>query len=230
MKRLALSLLLFSTTVAQSQVIETAKRIGFYDTDNKKITMETFNLIMKKNHESMFVRRKDHGSDSVSFTLTKYTLSQIKEDSLAAVKRDNDLQNLINSKLPPIVLKTVSGDSISIASIKGIKVLHFWFTACQPCLDEIPAMNRLIKKYSKLNVNFIGLTYESSDQVKKFMLKNKFDLPTYVDAAQTIEKLKITSYPTTMLTDEYNKILFIDNKGISATRALELYLSQLVIR
>lgn len=91
-------------------------------------------------------------------------------------------------------------------------------------------MNRLIKKYSKLDVNFIGLTYESSDQIKSFMLKNKFDLPTYVDAAQTIEKLKITSYPTTMLTDEYNKILFIDNKGISATRALELYLSQLVKR
>lgn len=111
MKRLTLSLLLLSATIAQSQVIETAKRIGFYDTDNKKITMETFNLIMKKNHESMFVRRKDHGSDSVSFMLTKYTLSQIKEDSLAAVKRDNDLQNLINSKLPPIVLKTVSGDS-----------------------------------------------------------------------------------------------------------------------
>src|SRR5689334_20368114 len=69
---------------------------------------------------------------------------------------------VMNKPVPDIEFKTVAGKEIEFRKLKGkIVVLNFWFTACPPCLAEIPALNKLAKEYKNKNVIFFGITYDS---------------------------------------------------------------------
>ena len=47
-------------------------------------------------------------------------------------------------------------------------VLHFWATWCAPCLEEMPAFDRLQSRWAGRGVQFIGLSAEEPDKVAAF--------------------------------------------------------------
>jgi len=83
-------------------------------------------------------------------------------------------------------------------------MINFWFTACAPCIDELPILNKLTKKYSD-QVNFISITFDDKSKVLKFNEKYEFDFDQFIDAEDYINKLNIGAYPTS---------LFLDRDGI----------------
>lgn len=65
-------------------------------------------------------------------------------------------------------------------------ILNLWATWCQPCIEEIPVLNEVQKKYSKNNIHFISLSVDN-DSIKlvQFLEKKKFNFKDI-----TIENLK----------------------------------------
>lgn len=54
----------------------------------------------------------------------------------------------INQPAPDFQLKDISGQTISLASLKGkVVVLDFWATWCVPCHENFPAMQQLVNHY-----------------------------------------------------------------------------------
>jgi len=90
-------------------------------------------------------------------------------------------------KAPEFSLKKVSGGELKSSELKGkVVVVDFWATWCVPCKKEIPEYVKLREKLKGLDVEFVGVTFESEGIDK---------------VGPKVEELGIT-YPVVMGTDE----------------------------
>lgn len=93
-------------------------------------------------------------------------------------------------KAPEFTLKNVLGGELKSDDFKGkVLVVDFWATWCVPCKKEIPEYNELRRKYKDQGVEFLGVTFDSSEkQFKQFVEETRIDYPVVwgtdaVDAA-----------------------------------------------
>lgn len=56
-----------------------------------------------------------------------------------------------------------------------VVVFNFWFTACAPCVAEIPSLNAIVNEFKGSNVVFIAPTFDSAAVVQKFVKNHPFD-------------------------------------------------------
>ncbi|WP_339625591.1 TlpA disulfide reductase family protein [uncultured Winogradskyella sp.] len=69
------------------------------------------------------------------------------------------------------IFTSIDGEKISLAGNQSKPTLiNLWFIQCPGCIAEMPALNRLKEKYED-KVNFISLTFEQEDDVRKFLKK-----------------------------------------------------------
>lgn len=85
-------------------------------------------------------------------------------------------------------------------------LLNIWFTACEPCINEIPFLNSLNNKFQG-NINFIALTFEPPGRVNRFLLKTEFDFIHLVNGKNTIQEIDVEAYPMTFLIDENSTVV-----------------------
>lgn len=101
--------------------------------------------------------------------------------------------------LPAYDLVDLDGKRYTNESTKGkIMVIKCWFINCLPCIQEMPALNEIKRKYEGQNdVLFVSLCLDSRDNVKAFLAKKKFDYPVVPDQNNFLtDTLQINSYPT----------------------------------
>jgi thiol-disulfide isomerase/thioredoxin len=110
-------------------------------------------------------------------------------------------------EFPLLSLQTISGKKIEMENLKGkIVVINLWFSGCHPCIEEMPALNRLVSEYKNQNVVFFGITFDSKEILERdFFPKYKFDFEIIPYSTNTIKTIGNTGFPTTY---------FIDNTGI----------------
>jgi peroxiredoxin len=72
---------------------------------------------------------------------------------------------------------TINGDNLELNQLKGkVAVLTFWSTRCMICVAEMPKLNKLVEKYNRQNVEFIGLTMNNESMVQSFLKKKTVKL------------------------------------------------------
>ncbi len=78
-----------------------------------------------------------------------------------------------------------------------VVVVKFWFTACAPCIREIPELNRLVSKFSgKDDVVFIAPATDDREKVLKFLQRRPFKYKVLADAFDIHGGFKVAGYPT----------------------------------
>jgi thiol-disulfide isomerase/thioredoxin len=106
--------------------------------------------------------------------------------------------------LPNITFQDASGKDVTLSSFKGKTILlNLWATWCQPCREEMPALDRLQKALGsdKFEVVALSLDREGYAASRKFLDKLKANaVNLYADptAKQGME-LKLIGMPTTIL-------------------------------
>jgi peroxiredoxin len=107
-------------------------------------------------------------------------------------------------------LTTIDGTSITQASLAGKTVLYnFWFAACRPCVAEIPALNKLVKKYQSDSLVFIAITFDNENRIKDFLKKKEFSFQIASLPLTEIDSIKkITFYPFTAIVTKEGKLSF----------------------
>lgn len=109
------------------------------------------------------------------------------------------LHPLRGKKFPWRGLKTLDGKTFDPALLGDRPTLvNFWYANCMPCLEEMPVLNDIKKKYEG-RVNFVAVTYEKTPDVKKFLAKRPFDFIHIADAKSVIDKLGIKEFPKNVL-------------------------------
>ncbi|MDD3721910.1 MAG: TlpA disulfide reductase family protein [Lutibacter sp.] len=216
MKRLFLTttiLLLLSSCQKETQ------KQTFYKTSDtgKVLTLTEFDNF--KNELLMKLTKFKQDSESIALNETLIDSVVLNDSIIKTYKIDikieisdketkiekEEIYNYLNKELPSQILYTIDNKEISLKDFKGKPTaLNFWFITCKPCIDEMPVLNQIMKKYSD-KVNFISITFENKENVKLFLNTHQFDYLTIVGAEGFIDQLGIQAFP---------KNIFIDKNGI----------------
>ncbi len=109
-----------------------------------------------------------------------------------------------NKKAPDFTLKSFSGENIRLAEQRGkILLVNFWATWCTPCRQEIPKLNNLHKKYSRLGASVWGINIDKNlTQAKSMANQLHIIYPVLHDSDQAVSKsYDLSAMPYTLLID-----------------------------
>lgn len=119
----------------------------------------------------------------------------------------------IGTLAPNFTLQTLTGETISLADLKGEKVLiNFWAAWCTPCTQELPALEEFNKTNQDIKV--ISINIDPEDHAEEFSRDAGISFPVLLDEDDKVnENYQVISIPTTMLIDEKGYVI---NKHIGA--------------
>ncbi len=115
--------------------------------------------------------------------------------------------------LPDFELATIDGERIRLSDYvgKGVVVLSFWATWCEPCKTEMPALAKLYRAHHAEGLTLLSIAMDDPSTVSSvapFVKRNGFDFPVLLDtetkAASLYNKLK--SAPYLVIIDRSGKI------------------------
>ena len=93
--------------------------------------------------------------------------------------RDKELRkNLpkarVRRQAPGFALRTIDGDSVSLASLRGkTVVLSFWAGWCSPCIRELPELEELKRAFKGRPVEFLAVNIDTQTRSREGMVREK---------------------------------------------------------
>lgn len=126
-------------------------------------------------------------------------------------------ENVLGKVLPAFTAKDLNGTIYTNSYTTNGKVtfMNFWFTACTPCIVEIPNLNRLYDMVKgNPEVQFFAITWDTEEQARKTI--KKYNIQFLVLLISQIEANQINfgrGYPTNTVLDKKGKIRSILSGG-----------------
>ena len=106
--------------------------------------------------------------------------------------------------LPLFVLKDSTGQPRDLEAHRGRPVLvHFFATWCEPCRDELPALNRLVERAPGRTLTVLAVSVSEPElRVMRFLEATPLAYPVLLDTdGGTARAWRIRSLPTTVVLD-----------------------------
>jgi peroxiredoxin len=132
---------------------------------------------------------------------------------------------------PDFTLKSSTGENVRLSEQRGqVVMLNFWASWCGPCRQEMPLLDGISKKYSKMGFVLYGINVEQDNTDAKKMLKDlgtKFTI--LFDPESKLSSLyNVDAMPTSIMIDKKGKIRYVDrgykpgDENVYRTQILEL--------
>lgn len=113
---------------------------------------------------------------------------------------------------PDFSLTTAEGEYVSLDDLHGkVVLLDFWGTWCPPCVDAVPAIRDLRKRYAKdSSFMIIGVSSDSDEaKWKDFTTKNQMVWAQYLDRDHHMQRVfDVHSFPTYIMIDHEGIVRF----------------------
>jgi peroxiredoxin len=104
--------------------------------------------------------------------------------SLAEAMKELDLIRPSRTKLAEdFALATPEGGTFRLAEHRGkVVMVNFWATWCPPCLEEMPAMDRLYREHREANFVLVAVSVDADPKkVTPFVTQHKLTFPIGLD-------------------------------------------------
>ncbi len=118
----------------------------------------------------------------------------------------------VSGPAPNFTLKSLNGKNLKLSEMAGNVILvNFWASWCGPCLQEMPLLNNIHKKYEPLGFTVLGVNVEeNSDNARAFLADRGVDFPVLLDNKNLVSKLyDVVVMPTTVLVDRDGNMRFL---------------------
>lgn len=198
MKKLLLYslIVLLTTTKADAQLFSLSDTtIIFKNQEGKVLTKDEVKEYMK----GTFSIRQENIDGRKLITIIP---SGNDERAIQEAKLDAFKYSLLNKPLKPFHLTDLNGTKWNSDELKRkIVVINFWFTACKPCILEMPQLNKLVAD-NKDSVIFLAPAPENDVQIKKFLKKYMFDYNIIPASLDYITALSVEHFPTHLVVDK----------------------------
>ena len=146
----------------------------------------------------------EHPAAGVRFQGKEYFFC--KKEEVAEFKADPAafLPPVLPRPLPDLSLHKFGGEAIPLKTMKGkIVLLDYWATWCKPCIETMPAIQRLHDKYADKGVVAMGVSIDEGSDKKPaaFVAKRKFTYAMAWDGGDNPvwKSLKVIAVPALFL-------------------------------
>lgn len=154
--------------------------------------------------------RHSHGPlYEIDHQLTDDIFHDDSHDEYEPIEKD-----IVQKQSIPFTLNMLDGKRLTLAHLKGKKVLlNFWTTWCPPCQEEMPQIQSYYETYSKkhnMEVVAINITDQDSgvDVIKQFADYYHLTFPIVLDEkGEVSKKYEVLTIPTSFLLDEEGKMI-----------------------
>ncbi len=182
----------------------------FYLKDNAAETSDVLNQLPEE------IERVVHMLERIP---TPKTVNKLIAGGKPAVSSlDISLNPFISDMAPlEINLKTASGESFTREDFTGkVTLVNFWASWCGPCVEEIPALNRLREHMKDRPFELISINYaEKPQQIREFLNMVKVDFPVLLDEDGSYSaKWNVLVYPATFVVATDGNIVYGVNGAI----------------
>jgi cytochrome c biogenesis protein CcmG, thiol:disulfide interchange protein DsbE len=132
--------------------------------------------------------------------------------ALAAVIADVFRERLVEAgdKAPGFSIVTDSGRKVTPADFGGkVLVLNFWATWCQPCVEEVPSLNRFAEQVRGDGVVVLGISVDTNEaKYRQFIQRAGVRFLTARDPDQNINAEYGTfKFPETYIIDIKGRVV-----------------------
>jgi len=117
-----------------------------------------------------------------------------------------------NSPAPDFTLNAQSDKPVALTQFKGqVVMLNFWASWCGPCRQEMPLLDSIYKKYSKLGFTMIGVNVEPDSKAANDWLKQTpVSFPILYDTSSKVSVLYgVSGMPSTVIVDRKGTVRMI---------------------
>jgi thiol-disulfide isomerase/thioredoxin len=113
-----------------------------------------------------------------------------------------------------------------------VRVVNFWATWCEPCREEIPALQRVQAKFAANGLETIGISIDHADKVRQFAKNMAITYPLLLGDASVIDVARALGnraggLPYTLVIDAQGKLLASKLGGITEAQLTEILLPAL---
>lgn len=173
-----------------------------------------YDLIM--NNDTMYQYEKN--------VLTKYELNNLKDESqleLSSIPSFINLKDYKQYKSPELLpndtiapdwtLSSMKDKAVSLSDFKGkLVLLDFFYKACYPCMQALPALQDLHERYHDKGLIVIGINpYDTKekDDIDQFLEKRGVSYIVLLGGKDIAKKYNVSGYPTMYLIDKEGRII-----------------------
>jgi thiol-disulfide isomerase/thioredoxin len=77
--------------------------------------------------------------------------------------------------------QTPDGKSANSENWRGkVLVVNFWASWCPPCVEEMPALDKIAQEYATKNVLIVGIGIDSPSNIREFLEKTPVSYPIVI--------------------------------------------------
>ena len=112
---------------------------------------------------------------------------------------------------PPFETRNLDGDPVSLEDYRGkVVLLNVWATWCDPCVRELPELERLHQQLESKGFTVVGLNADVRTKlpaVRTMVIHNDLSFPIWLDFDSKAQvAFELRGYPTSFLIDREGKI------------------------
>jgi thiol-disulfide isomerase/thioredoxin len=124
--------------------------------------------------------------------------------AIPAASSDPPIKPWTSGATPPLELAALDGRTVALEGLRGrVVVINYWATWCEPCIDEMPSLERLRVKMKGRPFEVLAVNYgESPERVSRFVAKMKLTMPVLLDPYKnSVDAWKVRGLPMTFIVD-----------------------------
>ena len=113
---------------------------------------------------------------------------------------------------PPIELYTIDGKPFNLEQLRGKVVLvNFWATWCEPCVEEMPSMQKLRAQLGGAPFEVVAVNHEEGEaRIRGFLQKVPLDFTIVRDTDGGVTRAwHARIFPSSYLVDAEGKIRYV---------------------
>lgn len=167
------------------------------------------------------------GNDTImefeKYVLIKYALNKSNDHTLFSLQSMSPHISLRNPEpsvraellktrttAPDWHLTSIKGDTLALVHFRGNLVLmDFFLASCPPCIEILPGLQNLHKKYKDRGLHVIGIDIiDSQKTLEYFVSRHNINYTILLGDHNVHEAYNISAYPTTYLIGREGEILF----------------------